>query len=89
MTFNPVKVIVGAPKVLPGANGSCLLHGEFHPMETECWEAVLDWSFDWEQTHSYDANANGGLSWYNQAKRDMYQLAVEQKMLEHIMGGKE
>lgn len=55
----------------------CLLHGDFHPMGSACWETTLDWYF----TH-------GDLS--ESVARALYLAEVEQVMLDrHIRAHQE
>lgn len=50
----------------------CLKHADYHPMDGDCWTVTADFYFTHEHLPEADA-------------RDLYQLAVEQKMLnQHI-----
>lgn len=64
---------VHPPAVHPdAAPRMCLLHADFHPMGSACWETTLDWYF----TH-------GDLS--ESTARAQYLAEVEQVMLnQHI-----
>jgi hypothetical protein len=50
---------------------ACLLHGDYHVMDAECWGAVLDW----QDRHQH-------LS--ERQRRNAYQAAVEKRALAAI-----
>jgi hypothetical protein len=54
------------------ATGYCLLHGDYHPMELDCWETTLDFWFRCQEM-SPDMN--------DKEKKDRYDAEVERKML--------
>ncbi|MGW6569716.1 hypothetical protein [Streptomyces sp. NPDC054975] len=58
-----------APRLAAFPPAACILHGDFHPMASECWGATVDWYF-----------AHDHLD--QMAARDAYQAAVERQMLD-------
>lgn len=50
---------------------ACLLHGDYHRMEADCWGAVLDW----QERHHHLPEPQ---------RRDAYQAAVERRALAAI-----
>lgn len=53
----------------------CLLHGDYHVMQSDCWGATLEWWMDRQPTTEADLLA----------ERDRYQAAVERKMLDQLI----
>ncbi|MFD5848323.1 hypothetical protein [Streptomyces chartreusis] len=49
----------------------CLLHGDFHVMDGDCWSTTLDWRL----THTHLEGT---------AARDAYLTAVERRMLDNL-----
>ncbi len=55
-----------------GTHSMCLLHGDFHAMDSDCWGVTLDWWLAHEDIPE-------------PARRDAYLMEVEQAMLDkHI-----
>jgi hypothetical protein len=50
----------------------CLLHGDFHVMDGDCWGAT----FDWQVAHPHLES---------QAARDAYLAGVERQMLNNLV----
>lgn len=58
-----------APRFAAFPPGACILHGDFHPMDSTCWGATTDWYL----THDHLTAAEA---------HDAYQAAVERAMLD-------
>jgi len=55
-----------------GMRSMCLLHGDFHAMDGDCWGVTFEWMLDHQHIPEH-------------ARRDAYLLEVEQAMLDqHI-----
>ncbi|MEU8469633.1 hypothetical protein AB0F30_17195 [Streptomyces sp. NPDC029006] len=50
----------------------CLKHGDFHVMDSDCWDVTLDWYFSSQHLN-------------DQASRDAYLAAVERQMLDNLI----
>ena len=59
---------------MPEVITACLLHADFHVMESECWGATLDW---------YTAHQDVPEA----QRRDAYQAEVERRMLNALRAG--
>ncbi|WP_329126214.1 hypothetical protein [Streptomyces sp. NBC_01353] len=64
-----MDTLAAVPRFAALTPAACILHGDFHPMTSECWGATLDW---------YLAHEHLGQA----AARDAYMAAVERKMLD-------
>lgn len=63
-----------APACTTASPTACLLHGDFHVMDRECWEVTTDWYFD----HQHIPSAE---------QHDDYMAAVERKILDAFTRG--
>ena len=72
--MNKVVSAVGTPTVDDNPRPmTCLLHGEFHVMSTDCWNKTLEFWFEWE-----------GVDTPSELK-NRYDQEVERKMLNDLI----
>lgn len=69
----PVATIAEHPPVAAQPQWTmCLLHGDFHVMDQDCWSATVDFYIEHQHLEQPEARA-------------VYQAEVERKMLDRIV----